>query len=85
MLTWSLNGLACAVGGICPTDFTVSALYGINAWPSVGGGSAYNQTCFYGSHGGQDKAGGGFVQRICNTTGNWEEPNFTDCQSSELV
>ena len=85
MLKWSWNCLTCAVGGICPADMTGSELYGSYGWPSIGGGSEYNQSCFYGSNGGQDVAGGGLARRVCNTTGSWEEPNFTDCQSSELA
>ena len=85
MLKWSCNCLAYAVGGICPVEFTVSALYGNYTWPSIGGGSEYNLTCAYGSSGGQEGPGAGFARRICNTAGNWEEPNFRDCQNSELV
>ena len=84
MLRQSCNCLACAVGGICPAESTTSALYGDYDWPSIGGGSEYNQSCLYGSNGGQDIAGGGFTRRLCNDAGNWEEPNFTDCQSSEF-
>ena len=72
------------VGGICPEEFTYSELYGNYTWPSIGGGSGYNLTCAYGSYGGQEEAGSGFAQRVCNLTGSWGEPDFTECQSSEF-
>ena len=72
------------VDGICSEESTYSGLYGNYTWPSIGGGSDYNLTCAYGSNGGQEGAGSGFAQRVCNLRGSWEEPDFTDCQSSEF-
>ena len=87
-----------AVGGMCPQDLT-SGAYGTYTWPSTGGGSIANQSCQYGSTASQEDStasqegsGGdlgefGFelAQRVCNTTGNWEEPSFNGCQSGELT